>query len=118
MPRVQIPITAVAETGTTEPAAVTGDAVNDHYLDGGTDCIVECSNTSAGSLDVTFVTSYSTAGGIALADNVITVAAGVTRLVKLKGNGVRVFYKQSADSDRIYVDVTSNSWEFRAYAIT
>lgn len=117
MPRVQIPVTTIAETGTARPAATAGDAANDHYIDGTVDLIVECTNTSAGSLDVTFVTSYVTAGGLALADNVISVGAGATKLVKLDGNGVRLFYKQSGDADRIYIDVTSNSWEFRAYAL-
>lgn len=117
MPRVQIPITTVAETGTASPAATAGDAANDHYLNGGTDVLVECKNTSAGSLDVTFVTSYVTTGGIALADNVISVPAGATRLVKIKGSPTRVFYEQAGDASRIWVDITSNSWEFRAYAI-
>lgn len=117
MPRANIPITTIVEAGTSQPAATAGDATNNHYLVGTTDCIVECKNTSAGSLDVTFVTSYATAGGLGLADNVVSVAAGAIKLVKLDGNGVRLFYKQSADSDRIWVDISSSSWEFRAYAI-
>jgi len=117
MPRVNIPLTYVAELGTSQPAVTAGDATSDHYLDGFTDCIVECKNTSAGSLDVTFVTPYVTAGGVALADNVVTVAAGAVKLVKLRGTAVRVFYQQSGDSDRIWIDISSSSWEFRAYSI-
>ncbi|MBA3565258.1 MAG: hypothetical protein H0W31_00195 [Actinobacteria bacterium] len=117
MPRVNIPIEPVAELGTSQPAVTAGNATSDHYLDGGTDCIVECKNTSAGSLDVTFVTPYVTAGGIALADNAVTVAAGAVKLVRLKGSAVRVFYQQSGDSLRIWIDINSSSWEFRAYAI-
>ncbi len=117
MPRVNIPTTPVAELGTSQPTATAGDATNDHYLDGGQDYIVECKNTSGGSLDVTFVTPYVTAGGVALADNVVTVATGAVKLVRLKGSGVRVFYQQSGDSDRIWIDINSSSWEFRAYAI-
>ena len=114
MPRVQIPITTIAELGTAQPAATGGDAANDHYL-ASANCIVECKNTSAGSLDVTFVTSFATAGGLTLQDNVISVGAGAIKLVNIAA--VASNYRQSGDSNRIYVDVTSNSWEFRAYAI-
>lgn len=117
MPRTNIPITTVAETGTVQPSATAGDAANDHYIEGGTNVIVECKNTSGGSLDVTFQTVYTTPGGVALADNVISVAAGAVKLMKLSTPAVRAFYQQSGDSERIYVDVTSNSWEFRVYGI-
>jgi len=116
MPRVQIPITAVADTGTVQPSATAGDATNDHYLAGDTDCLVECKNTSAGELTVTFVTSY-TIGGIALADNAVAVAAGAIKYVPLNTSQKRQLYKQSADLDHIYVNVDSVSWEFRAYAV-
>jgi len=112
MPRVQIPITAVVELGTAQPAATAGDATNDHYLSSA-NCIIECKNTSGGALDVTFVTPFATAGGLALQDNVISVGAGAIKLVNLAA--VAFNYRQSGDSNRIYVDVTSNSWEFRAY---
>ena len=114
MPRVQIPITTVAELGTSQPAATTGDAANDHYL-ASANCIIECKNTSGGSLDVTFVTSFATAGGLTLQDNAISVGAGAIKLVNL--SAVASNYRQAGDSNRIHVNVTSNSWEFRAYAI-
>jgi len=114
MPRTQIPITAVVETGTAQPAATAGDATNDHYL-ANANVIVECKNTSGGALDVTFVTPYATPGGVALADNVVNVGAGAVKLVNLKASGR--YYTQSGDSDRVWVDVTSTSWELRAYAI-
>lgn len=117
MARTNIPITSVAETGTAQPSATAGDATNDHYIEGGTNMIVECKNTSGGALDVTFQTAYTTPGGVALADNVINVGAGAIKLMKLSTAPVRAFYQQDADSERIWVDVTSNSWEFRAYAV-
>lgn len=117
MARTQIPVTAVAETGTSQPAVTNGDATNDHYIAGGSDLVVECKNTSGGALDATFVTSYATSGGIGLEDNVVNVGAGATKLVKLVGSSTRRLYEQSGDSNRIYVNVTSNSWEFRAYGL-
>lgn len=118
MPRTQIAITTVAETGTAQPSVTNGDATNDHYIAGGTDILVECKNTSAGGLDVTFVTSYATSGGLALADNAITVGAGATKVMKIVGPASRRLYEQSGDSNRIYIDVTSNSWEFRVYGVS
>lgn len=117
MPRVLIPVTVVSETGTSQPSAVTGVAADDHYLVGDSDCIVECKNTSGGNLDVTFVTTYVTSGGLALEPNARTVAGGATMYFLLGSNAVRRQYHQEADSDRIHVDITSNAWEFRAYAI-
>jgi len=117
MARTQIPITAIAETGTAQQTATGGDAANDHYIAGGSDLLVECKNTSGGDLTVTFVTSYATSGGIALEDNAIVVGTGAVKLVKLKGASTRRLYEQTGDSNRIYVDVTSNSWEFRAYGV-
>lgn len=117
MPRTNIPITSVAETGTAQPAATVGDAANDHYIEGGTNVVVECKNTSGGALDVTFETVYTTPGGVALADNIINVGAGAVELMKLSSSAVRAFYQQGADLERIYVNVTSNSWEFRVYGI-
>jgi hypothetical protein len=117
MPRVQIPITDVAETGTAQPSVTAGDSTNDHYLAGGGDVLVECKNTSGGALSVTFVTPYVSPGGIGLEDNVVSVNAGAVKLVKIAGAAVRRQYEQTTDSDRIYVDITSNSWEFRAYGI-
>lgn len=113
MARTLIPITTIAELGTSQPSATAGDATNDHYLLSA-NCIVECKNTSGGALDVTFVTSYQTSGGLTLQDNVITVAAGAIKLVDIHATAAN--YRQSGDSNRIYVDVMSNSWEFRAYA--
>src|SRR5687768_5731021 len=117
MARTNIPITAIAETGTSQPAATTGDAANDHYIDGGSNIIVECKNTSGGALVATFVTDYETPGGVPLADNEVSVTAGAIKLVKLDSSQVRAYYQQSADSNRIYIDVTSNSWEFRVYGL-
>lgn len=117
MPRVNLPITALAEIGTLQPSATGGDATNDHYIDGGSNVIVECKNTSGGVLVVTFQTVFTTSGGIPLADNDISVAAGAIKYVKLTTNSIRLFYQQPTDSSRIHVDVTSNSWEFRVYGI-
>ena len=117
MARTQIPITTVPETGAAQPAATAGDAANDHYLDVAQgNLFIECKNTSGGDLTVTFVTSY-TVGGLELADNDITVSAGATKVLKLNGRATVSRYEQSSDSGRIYVNVTSNSWEFRAYYI-
>lgn len=117
MARTQIPITSIAETGTANGSATAGDATNDHYIAGGTDLLVECKNTSGGDLVVTFVTSYVTSGGIALEDNAITVGTGAIKLVNLKGASTRRLYEQTTDSNRIHVNVTSNSWEFRAFGL-
>lgn len=118
MARTNIPITTVAETGTAQPSVTNGDAANDHYIVGGTDVLVECKNTSGGDLTVTFVTSYATTGGLALADNAITVGTGATKVMKIAGPASRRLYEQSGDSNYIHVDVTSNSWEFRVYGLS
>lgn len=117
MARTLLPTTTVAETGTAQPSATGGDAANDHYIVGGQDVLVELKNTSGGDLTATFVTSYATTGGLGLADNDITVGTGATKLMLIAGPGVRRLYEQSGDSNRIYVNVTSNSWEFRVYAV-
>ena len=117
MARTNIPITSVAELGTAQPSATAGDSANDHYIDGGQDVLIEMKNTSGGTLVATVVTPYATPGGVALADVDVSCTAGQTKYVKLKGGTRSTYYQQSGDSNRIYVDVTSDSWEFRVYAI-
>lgn len=117
MPRVQIPITVVAETGTAQPSAVTGDATNDHYLVGTTDFLLELKNTSGGALDAELVTSYVTEGGLDLEENVISCTAGQIKYALVNTSAKRLRYQQSADSDFIHLNISSNSWEFRAFAV-
>lgn len=117
MARTNIPITVVGELGTAQPAVTPGDATNDHYIEGNTDVLIEMKNTDAGSQDATIVTAFETAGGVPLEDIAVTVAAGATKLVRLVGGTRTTYYAQSGDSNRIYIDVATDNWEFRVYEI-
>lgn len=113
MPRVNIPVTAIVEAGIVAPTAVTGDAANDHSFVNDGRTFLEAKNTSAGSLDVTIITSQQVSG-LDLADRVVTIAAGV---VKVIGPFNASVYAQSSDLNKVWVDITSASWELRAYSL-
>lgn len=118
MPRTNVPTSSIAENaGTADPTPTAGDATNDHYLDGTVDLLIRLKNTSTGTDVATFVTSYVTPGGIALADNDISCTAGQTKFVKFKGGAARKFYQQSSDSNRIYLNVGANTWEITGFGI-
>ena len=111
MPRTNLTITDVTRgTGTLQPTQDNGDNVNGNalsYNDGR--IILEVNNTSGGSLNVT-VGTPGVVDGLAVADLVVAVAAGATRLI---GPFPPAIYNQSDGT--VQVDVTASTMKFRAY---
>lgn len=112
MARLLIPITSVAETGTAQPAQVTGVAADDLYLPATVDeaTIIEIENTDGSDHDVEFVANFSVAS-MTLANLTVTVTAGTVKLVALDNLSVL----RQAD-DTVNVNVATDTYmKFRAY---
>lgn len=118
MPRVQIPINDIVRAGLAQPAQVTADATNNHYLDSNSgNVFIEVISSDAGSQTVTVKAGDAiTTDGLTLSDLTLTVAAGAT---KYFGPFRPRTFKQSADSNRIYLNPSvSTTLKFRAYSLT
>lgn len=113
MARVNIPVTDVDFAGVLQPAATAGDATNDHYFENDGRTILQVKNTSGGALSVTFdvVLDYA---GRTFPDEATSIPAGETWYF---GPFARAVYGQSADSNRVWVNITSSSFEFRAFRL-
>ena len=112
MPRVDVPITQLTEQGVAPPAQVNADAANDHqlaYNDGRV--FVEVVSSDAGAQSVTIITP-GTVGGLAVADQVVAVPAGATRLF---GPLPPAIYNQPDGTVSFDPSVTGATLKFRAY---
>lgn len=113
MPPVSIPVTQVLDTGVTPPAQTNGDLANGNQLDFNDGrIIVEVISSDAGAQSVTVVTPGNV-GGFAVADNVVAVPAGATRIL---GPFSPATYNQSDGTVRINPSV-STTLKFRAYRV-
>ena len=111
MPRVSIPITQVVQEGVAPPAQTNADAANDHQLDFNDGrVLLEVVSTDAGAQSVTVVTPGQQSG-LGVADLVVSVPAGATRLMGPFSPGTF----NNADGT-VYIDTTvSTTLKFRAY---
>lgn len=113
MPPVSIPVTQLTDAGVAPPAQTNGDLTNGNQLDFNDGrIIVEVISTDAGAQSVTVVTPGSV-GGFAIADNVVAVPAGATRII---GPLSPSTYNQSDGSVRVNPSV-STTLKFRAYRV-
>lgn len=79
MPRVNVPVTQATRAGTTLPAAVTGDATNNHSVINDGKVAIIAKNTGATSRTVTFALTKQV-DGLAVTARVETLAAGAEEL--------------------------------------
>lgn len=113
MPRVAIPVTQIVKEGVAPAGFTAGDAANDHSISGNDGLLfLEAVNTGAGSQDITIDTPGNVSG-LAVADLVVSVPAGLTRLI---GPFPPATFNQGGTSD-VYVNVIVNTWNLRAYHI-
>lgn len=112
-------LTATALSGGTfsvvQPSLVNGDATNDHYFTGNDGfVVVEVVSTDAGTQTVTIPHSPSTRIGVPITDEVVSVAAGVTRLL---GPFNPSQFNQNSSGDVYLNPSVSNTLDFRAYRV-
>lgn len=99
-----------------QPALTNGDATNDHYFTGNDGKVVlEVVSTDAGSQTVTIKRSPAFRVGMPLTDEVVTVAAGVTRVL---GPFPKAEFDQNGAGDVYFDPSVSNTLDFRAYRVT
>lgn len=98
-----------------QPSLTNGDATNDHYFTGNRGkTVLEVVSTDAGSQTVTVKRSPTFRAGMPLTDEVVTVAAGATRMI---GPFSKAEFDQNAAGDVYFDPSVSNTLDFRAYEI-
>lgn len=113
-------MTATALTGGTysvlQPSLVNGDATNDHYFTGNDGrVVVEAVSSDAGAQTVTVLRAASFVPGATQSDEVVSVAAGATRVL---GPFPADEFNQNAAGDVYFNPSVSNTLDFRAYRVT
>lgn len=116
-------VTALAATslaggtyGKALPSVTNGDATNDHYFTGNDGQVVlRVVSSDAGSQTVTIKRAPSFQGGVPVADEVVTVGAGVTMEIGPFSPGE---FNQNAAKDVYFDPSVSNTLDFLAYRVT
>lgn len=99
----------------TLPAVTNGDATNKHYITGNDgQVILQVVSSDAGSQTVTIKRAPTYGGGVPASDEVVTVAAGITRELGPFSPGE---FNQNAAKDVYFDPSVSNTLDFRAYRI-
>jgi hypothetical protein len=121
MARSQLTVTEVVRAGVTQPAVQNSDPTNDHYIES-TDADdtwwIEANNTSGTTRTITVTANPSlSSDGLTVSDYSNTITTGV---VELMGPFKLGTFKQTADSNRVYVNVDGSAADvlFRVYKIT
>lgn len=113
MARLVLTVTPITTAGVAPPAAQDGVAADDAVIEDNDGRIyLEVTNGGGSPTDVTIVTSF-TRDGLALADVVVTVPNGATRLI---GPFSPSTFNQPNSQD-VHVDFTTNDLDFRAYRL-
>lgn len=113
MPRTSIPITKSTDAGVAQPAQTNGDLTNLMYLpynDGRV--LLEVVSSDAGAQTVT-VETPGVVNGLAIADQVVSVAAGATKYL---GPFPPAVYNQPDGTVNVNPSVNT-TLKFRAYQI-
>lgn len=111
MARVNVPVTTISRSGVAPPAQTNADSVNGHFISQNDGTIwIEIVSSDAGSQTVAFKLP-GTIDGQAIADKVVTVAAGATAIV---GPFPVSSYNQS-DASLWFNPSVSTTLKFRAY---
>ena len=115
MARTAIPVTTVVRAGITQPAVTYADITNGNYIaDNNGRIWVEMANVSnAGSVDVTFDVSAVYDGDLTIADLIVAVAVGGTKIAGPFKMGV---FNQTDST--MNVNAGSTGVSFRAYKLS
>lgn len=108
MPRVDIPVTILDESGTVPPAQVSADTANDHSVANNGKTWLEIENVSVDAATVTLITP-ATYQGRAIEDFTISVDPSE---VLLCGP-----YSTNLYGSTLQIDVTDADLRFRAYRL-
>ena len=116
MPRTNIAVTTITEAAVAEPAAIAGDATNDHSFTNDGRTFLRVKNTGAGAQTITIITSQVVGplGDLAVADRAISVPASAIRYI---GPFSSSLYGQPSDSGKVWVDVAETTWELQALSL-
>jgi hypothetical protein len=104
MARTALATQDVADEGVVITA--TAANVDGHTLDGGGDVILKVINGSGGSINVTVQTA-ETVDGLAVADQVVAVAAGATKYIGRFRPSVYDRPTGATDAGKVYVDFSA-----------
>jgi hypothetical protein len=109
MARVNVPITAATEAGTTIPAAVSADATNDHEIPSNDGRVVlEVENTHATLARTVTIVTPQTVGAQSVSDNAVSIPALSKKIIGPLPP--RTYNQQSgADAGKVYIDVAENT---------
>jgi hypothetical protein len=101
MARTALATQPVADEGTV--IAMTAANVDGHVIDGGGDVILKVTNGGGGSINVTVQTA-ATQNGLAVAEQVVAVAAGATKYIGRFDPSTYDRPSGAADPGDVYVD--------------
>lgn len=104
MARTALATQPIADEGTV--VAMTAANVDGHTIDGGGDVILKVLNGSGGSINVTVQTA-ATEDGLAVAEQVVAVAAGATKYIGRFRPATYDRPSGAADAGKIYVDFSA-----------
>ena len=112
MPRVNIPITQVDQSGTAPPAQTNADAANDHELAWNDGRLwLEVINSNAGAAASCTIQTPGVVGGtLNIDDLTVTVPQSATRIV----GPLRPDLFNQVDG-KVFIDVTTADLRFRAF---
>jgi hypothetical protein len=121
MARTALTVTEIVRAGVAQPAQQNSDATNDHYVAStdADDCwFIEAYNSSGTTRTITVVANPSlSSDGLTVSDYTNTILTTATELMGPFKLGT---FKQTADSNKVYVNVdgADSDVKFRVYKIT
>lgn len=104
MARTALATTQAVDTGVVRTLAAAN--VDGHTIDGGGSVLLEVANASGGSINVTIQTA-ATVGSLAVADQVVAVAAGATKIIGPFKPSIYDRPVGAADEGKVYVDFSA-----------
>jgi hypothetical protein len=120
MPRVNIPVTTITRAGVAEPAQVTADATNDHYISAtdfaNGDLEIEIESTDAAPQTVEIVANPDlNVDGLTVSNLTVSIPAGaIRRVAQLRYRS----FRQPSDQNRMHLNPSvSTTLKFRAYRV-
>lgn len=117
MPRVAIPVNAIVREGLAQPAQVTADSGNKHYVEGNDGQVfIEIVSTDGSPRTVTVLPAPSaSADGLTISPLVLTIAAGATGYF---GPFKPSTFNQDMIAKQVWLDPSvSTTLKFRAYKL-
>jgi hypothetical protein len=121
MARTQLTVTEIVRAGVAQPAQQDSDPTNDHYIDAADaddTWFIEAYNSSGTTRTIDVVANPSlSSDGLTVSNYTNTI---LTTATELMGPFKLATFKQTADSNRVYVNVDGSAADvkFRVYKIT